>query len=98
LDTTLLGREIASLNAYIHTSGSKYLLAKINRTVSGVQERYNKYAYRMLSTTYGILLSIDFLVCIFAFKENESGKQTLIAKSKSNKKVRERRISESTKM
>lgn len=57
----------------IHTSGSKYLLAKISSTVSGVHERYNKYAYRIPSTAYGTLLCIDFLVCIFAFKENELG-------------------------
>lgn len=47
----------------LHTSGSKYLLAKISSTVSGVQERYNRYAYRMPSTTYGTPLTIDFLVC-----------------------------------
>lgn len=59
-----LDNSIEGLLSKIHTSGNKYLLAKINCTVSGVQERYNRYAYRSPSTTYGMLLSIDFFVCI----------------------------------
>lgn len=54
-----------------HTSGNKYLLAKISRSVSGVHERYSKYAYRSPSATYGIILSIDFFVCNSHGKEQQ---------------------------
>lgn len=57
-------KKITDIYVYVHTSGNQYLVANIRRSVSGVQERYRRYAYRSPSTTYGMLLSIDFLVCI----------------------------------
>jgi len=68
------------------------LLAKISPTVSEVQERCNKYAYRTPSPIYGTLLSIDFLVCIFGFQEKLIKHTTGIAQIKAHEKEKYQKI------